>query len=123
MMRNLLRLFLISLSVGTLYAQDTPARPDEPMRVSSGVMLARILKKVDPIFPAGVNCSGSFVARAIVDKTGQIRDLKILLGRPSVREITANAVRQCIFRPYLVNGNPVEVETNIVLNIDCSGGS
>jgi protein TonB len=60
--------------------------------------------------------------RAIISKTGTIENLVPLRGHPMLAPAAINAVRQWRYRPYLLNGDPIEVETEITVNFVLSGG-
>jgi len=100
-------------------APPTSAMPRSmPTRVniSGGVAQGLLLEKVPPQFPldakqAGV--SGTVVLQALIDKEGRISDLKVISGPPMLQDAAVDAVRQWLYRPYLLNGQPVEVNTTI----------
>jgi protein TonB len=92
---------------------------DKPVRVSSGVIAGLILHKVDPIYPedareAGV--SGTVVMAALIDDQGKITKLTIMSGTEKLRDAALNAVNQWTYKPYLLNGKPVFVQTQITVN-------
>jgi len=53
------------------------------------------------------------VLKAIIDKKGNIQDLQLVSGHPMLVAAAIDAVRQWHYRPYLLNGQPVEAETTI----------
>lgn len=106
---------------------SAPAAQDEnrpasgqAIRVSGGVMAGQILSKVPPIYPpearqAGIQ--GAVVLHAVIGKDGTIRSLKLVSGPDELLEKAAwTAVSQWIYKPFLLNGNPVDVETTITVN-------
>ena len=94
----------------TLVAQVSVPR----VRVSEGVMKALLVHKVDPACPADhVNIRDSVVLQAVISKAGDVASLVAISGHPMLIPRAIEAVKQWKFRPYLLNGIPVEVETTI----------
>jgi protein TonB len=62
------------------------------------------------------------VLRAIINRDGAIENLQALSGHPLLVPAALNAVRQWRYRPYVLNGEPVEVETEVKVNFILSGG-
>ena len=96
-----------------------PGSKDRPIRVSSGVIAGLILHKVDPIYPedakeAGV--SGVVVMTAVIDDLGKISKLSVISGPEKLRDAAHTAVNQWTYKPYLLNGKPVFVQTQITVN-------
>lgn len=84
--------------------------------VSAAVSLGMLLKTVDPVYPvtaksAGVQ--GVVVLQARISKTGDIEDLHVVSGPDVLQPAALGAVKQWKYRPYLLNGEPVEVLTTI----------
>jgi TonB family protein len=92
------------------------------IRVSEGVSQTFVNTRVQPVYPADAkSVQGAVVMRAIISKTGDVRSLDILSG-PQVLSLAAlNAAKQWKYRPYLLNGNPIEVETQITINFTPNG--
>jgi TonB family protein len=95
--------------------QTSPA----PVRVSGGVMAGQIVSKVNPVYPpdakaAGI--SGTVVLHAIIGADGAVQNLAVVSGPPELQSSALDAVKQWIYKPYLLNGNPTEVETTITVN-------
>jgi periplasmic protein TonB len=90
--------------------------------VSSGVMQGYVLSRVTPIYPAiarAAHISGTVVMQATISKTGSIVNLHVLSGPPMLQQSAMEAVRNWRYKPYLLNGEPVEVETeiNVIFNL------
>ncbi len=65
---------------------------------------------------------GQVVLRAMISREGTIENLQVLSGHPMLVRAAVDAVRQWRYRPYLLNGEPVEVETEVRVNFILSGG-
>ncbi len=89
------------------------------IRVSQGVSQNMLLSKVAPVYPPEARAAkvqGAVVMTALIDKDGTIQSLEVVSGDPLLVSAATNAVKQWKYRPYLLNGNPVEVETQIRVN-------
>ena len=110
---------LFLAAVPAVPAQNIVAPLDTPMRVSSGVMAGHLETKVAPVYPPEAKAAkvqGAIVLHAIVGKTGLVEELTVISGPEVLRSSALDAVRQWTYKPYLLNGNPVAVETMIVVN-------
>lgn len=95
-----------------------PAVPQR-VRVSQGIVEGLLLHKVMPAYPPlarQARISGSVVLQAVINKNGGIEDLRLVQGNPLLASAAINAVKQWRYRPYLLSGEPVEVETMITVN-------
>ncbi|MCU1285059.1 MAG: outer rane transport energization protein TonB [Acidobacteriales bacterium] len=95
------------------------------VRVSQGVMQGMITSQPKPIYPETAKRyqqSGSVVIQATIDKTGMITNLQVV--KPAglgLDEAAADAVSKWKYKPYLLNGEPIEVETQITVNFTLHG--
>jgi TonB family protein len=97
-----------------------------PVRVSAGVAAGMIISKVDPIYPPEAKAAqvqGVAVLHAIISKTGEVEDVQIVSGPPMLLVSSIDAVRQWKYKPYLLNGEPIEVQTTININYSLDGTS
>jgi len=89
-------------------------------RISGGMMAGAIINKVPPTYPEQAksrHISGQVVLAAVISKQGTIDDLEVVSsGDDSLSQAAIEAVKQWRYRPYLLNGQPVEVETTITVN-------
>ena len=84
--------------------------------VSSGVMSGMLIRKVVPeypVIPKTMHLQGMVVLQAIISRTGTIENLRVVSGPALLQQSALNAVQQWRYRPYLLNGEPVEVETTV----------
>jgi protein TonB len=96
-----------------------------PLRVSQGVERGFLEREVKPVYPAlarQARIQGAVLLQAIVGKDGSIENLRVVSGRPLLAPAAIEAVRQWRYRPYTLNGTPVEVETEITVNFVLGGG-
>jgi protein TonB len=99
-------------------AEPEPARA-QPIRVSSAVQAARIVRRVMPIYPAlarTARISGTVRLQAIIAADGSIAELNVISGPPLLIKAATDAVQQWLYRPTVLNGRPVAVDTQIDVN-------
>ncbi len=113
---------------GILSAANTPppkiAAPQK-IRVSSGVATGLLINKVMPQYPPiarAARINGSVQLQATISKNGSIQNLKVISGHPMLIQSALDAVRQWRYKPYLLNGEPVEVETQVTVHFSMNGG-
>lgn len=91
----------------------TQARPLR-IRVSEEAMQRRLIKRVDPQWPAEtVHVQGVVTLKALVDKRGSVEKLELISGHPLLVAAAVDAVKQWKYQPITMNGNAMEVETTI----------
>jgi len=98
----------------------TPQR----VRVSQGVSEGLLVTKVTPPYPSMAKMArvqGAVILQAVISKNGAIENLRVVSGHPMLVQSALDAVKQWRYRPYLLNGEPVEVETQITVNFSLSG--
>ena len=114
----------VANSVITEIARATPpviakVSPPAKMRVSSGVAAGMLVHQVKPQYPpiaVQARIQGTVVLQAVIGKDGTIRELRLISGHPMLTAAAIEAVRQWRYRPYLLNGEPVEVDTQVNVN-------
>ena len=95
------------------------------IRVSQGVTEGNLLRKVQPTYPPlakTARIQGSVILNALISKAGNIENLRVMSGHPMLVQSALDAVKQWKYKPYILNGEPVEVETTITVNFNLSGG-
>jgi protein TonB len=98
----------------------TPQR----VRVSQGVSQGLLIHKVQPQYPPlarQARIQGSVVLQALIGKDGAIQNLHVVSGHPMLTNAALEAVKEWRYKPYYLNGEPVEVETTINVNFTLSG--
>lgn len=96
-----------------------PQRAPGMVRVSGAVMAGNVLTRVNPVYPpdakeAGI--TGAVVMSAVIGKDGVIENLQVISGPEKLRMSALDSVRQWTYKPYLLNGVVVVVQTVITVN-------
>ena len=97
---------------------ELPKPAPGTIRISQGVSQGLLIKKVQPVYPAiarQVHRHGSVQLLATIDKSGNIAKVQVLTGDAMLSRSAVDAVKQWKYRPYLLNGSPVEIETQITV--------
>jgi len=100
-----------------------PTPVTHPLRLSH-MSEGDLIRKVQPAYPAlarSARIQGVVVLAAMISKQGTIENLRLLAGHPMLAPAAIEAVRQWRYRPYILNGEPVEVETQITVNFALGG--
>jgi protein TonB len=97
-----------------------PPKPTEkhPLKVSEGVLQAQLLTRIEPRYPplsVQLKMEGTVVLHAIIGRDGRISTLQVVSGSPFFVQAALDAVRQWRYRPTMLNGEPVEVDTSITV--------
>ncbi len=101
------------------HAQPVVQQVAKPRSISSGVMEGMLIDRVLPAYPVAareMRIAGRVELQATISRDGTIENLRVVDGPPLLRAAAIEAVRRWRYRPYLLNGEPVEVETTI--NVD-----
>ena len=102
---------------------EQPAAVPVRIRVGGNVQAANLISKVTPPYPADAKAArvqGVVRFTAVIGKDGTIQNLDLVEGPPMLVPTATEAVRQWIYKPTLLNGNPVEVITQIDVNFTLS---
>jgi protein TonB len=106
--------------LSNLVASDHAAKPIlQTVTISSGVSQGLLLKKVQPVYPPNalrMRTEGAVKLLATVGKTGSITAVKVVSGEPLLGQAAMEAVKQWKYKPYLLNGEPVEIQTEVTIN-------
>ncbi|MGC1453058.1 MAG: TonB family protein [Candidatus Sulfotelmatobacter sp.] len=91
----------------------------QSLNISQGVSQGLLLKKVQPVYPRSalnLKIEGTVELMATIAKTGGISQVKTLSGDSQLARAASDAVKQWKYRPYLLNGEPVEIQTQVTIN-------
>lgn len=89
------------------------------VRISQGVSRGLLVSRVEPLYPAMAKTArvqGQVVLQAVISKQGTIENLRVVSGHPMLIQSAIDAVKQWRYKPYLLNGEPVEVETEVLVD-------
>ena len=98
----------------------TPQR----VRVSQGVTQGMLIRKVQPTYPPlarQARIQGTVVLQARSARMGRFENLRLISGHPMLAPAAIEAVKQWKYKPYILNGEPVEVETQVTVNFTLGG--
>ena len=106
-------------------ANSNAALPPKPkmVRVSQGVTEGLLVHKVEPQYPVmakQAHVQGSVLLRAVIGKDGKVENVQAQSGNPLLASAAVNAVKQWRYKPYVLNGSAVEVETTVTVNFQLS---
>ena len=98
------------------------AQPSQPekhsVKLSEGVLEAQLISRIEPQYPSfarQTKTEGTVRLHAIISRDGRITALDVISGHPFLVKAALDAVRQWRYRPTMLNGEPVEVETSITV--------
>ncbi len=98
---------------------NVPKPSPQALRVSQGVMEGLVLKRVQPRYPTQalqMRIQGPVQLQATITKNGDIANLKVVSGDSVLARAAQEAVRQWKYKPYYLDGEPVQIETQILVN-------
>ena len=103
--------------IGGMGGAPPPPRPvQQRIRQGGAVQAALLVNKVQPVYPPlarQTRISGTVRLHAIISKSGQVEQLEVISGHPLLVRAAMDAVQQWRYKPTLLNGEPVEVDTTI----------
>jgi protein TonB len=94
-----------------------PVQPQR-VRISQGVTKGLLIRRVEPSYPTlarAARVQGEVVLSAVISVNGEIENLQLVSGHPMLVPAALTAVKQWRYKPYLLNGQPTEVETTITV--------
>ncbi|MGD0667367.1 MAG: M56 family metallopeptidase [Bryobacteraceae bacterium] len=108
-----------SIQINFTLASSENIEPANRLEVSGNAQAAKLITQVAPEYPAAAKqagIQGTVVLEAIVGKDGTVQDVKALSGPPLLAQAALDAVKNWVYQPTLLNGEPVEVKTTIQVN-------
>jgi protein TonB len=103
-----------------LVGAENEAKPVlQTLHISQGVSRGLLIKKVQPVYPRNaltMHMEGAVELTATVSKTGAITAVKVVSGEQLLSKAAVDAVKQWKYKPYLLNGEPVEIQTQVTIN-------
>ena len=112
--------------LGSSRRNPPPPEKTPPVRIRQGgdVEQARLLSQTKPAYPflaIQTRTQGDVVLRAIISKEGNVAEVQVVSGHPLLVKAAMDAVRQWRYKPTLLNGEPVEVDTTITVAFRLGG--
>ena len=107
-----------------ILAKSPEPTPVKRIRVASRVVEANLIHDVPPQYPpeAGrARLEGAVVLMAVIGQDGSVKDVRVESGLPILAQAAIDAVKQWRYKPYLIDGEPVEVDSRITINFTLSG--
>jgi periplasmic protein TonB len=101
---------------GSGNAPKVKAEAPKKVNISAGVAVGMLLQKTQPVYPPiakAARVSGTVVLQATISKTGSIENLRVISGPAMLQQAAMDAVKTWRYKPYLLNNEPVEVETTV----------
>jgi len=99
---------------------DSEVKPVlQTLSISQGVSQGLLYKKVAPTYPPAalrMRVEGIVELQATISKEGDITKIKVISGDPQLAKAASDAVKQWKYKPYLLNGEPVEIQTGVTIN-------
>ena len=119
---------VLSEVVGSMHDVPAPAKTPDPapvkrIRVASRVVEANLIHDVTPQYPpeAGrARIEGMVVLMAVIGRDGSVKDVRVESGLPMLAQAAIDAVKQWRYKPYMIDGEPVEVDSRITINFTLS---
>lgn len=105
-------------------AKSPVPTPVKRIRVAARIAEANLIHDVTPQYPTEAGRSrleGTVVLMAVIGKDGSVRDVRVESGLPLLAQAAIDAVKQWRYKPYLSDGEPVEVDSRITINFTLSG--
>jgi TonB family protein len=97
-------------------AADSSSNPPSPKTIPSEVLVRNVITKVPPVYPPDAkkaHIKGTVVLNVIIGKSGDVENLKVASGPQELQQSALDAVRQWKYKPFLANGEPIEVESTV----------
>ena len=101
-----------------------PKAAVEKVGISSGVAQGLLIHQVTPQYPSQARqarIQGTVVLQVVIGKDGSVQNLHVISGHPMLNQAAMDAVKKWRYKPYRLNGEPVEADTQINVNFNLSG--
>jgi TonB family protein len=115
--RNCVRRGEDNPSPGGQPTSGPPQRVSLPQEASKGLLIKKVPAQYPPLAQQA-QIQGRVALDVVINKEGHVQDIMLISGHPMLAPAAINAVKQWEYKPYLVNGQPVEVETQVVVIFD-----
>jgi TonB family protein len=95
-----------------------PSQPSGPIAVSARIMQGQRIGGPNPVYPPDAKkarIQGKVLLNIVIGKDGTVKDLTVVSGPAALQDSSQDAVRQWTYKPFLLNGEPVEVTTTVTV--------
>jgi protein TonB len=95
---------------------SSASKAPKQLTVSSKVMSGNLLTKAVPVYPPAAKkakIQGTVVLSVVIGDDGNVKDIQVVSGPNELQQSSIDAVRQWTYKPYLLNGDPIEVKTTV----------
>jgi periplasmic protein TonB len=111
----------IPVSIFSGSSSVLPTLPPPTVHVfrTSNILEGSLIRRVQPVYPPlarAARIQGAVVLLAVISRAGTIDNLRLMSGHPMLAPAAIDAVSRWLYRPYILNGEPIEVETQITVN-------
>ncbi|HZE27399.1 MAG TPA: TonB family protein [Terriglobales bacterium] len=110
--------------IGSSTAGDTSQEAaSQRVRLPQGAIQSLLIRRVQPIYPQQAQKSGvkgTVALLTVIGRDGTVQSVRLISGHPLLAPAAMGAVKQWVYRPYILNGIPVEVETTTLVNFTLS---
>ncbi len=106
---------------GTGSGGDALSTAPRVVRISGGAIAKNLVSKVNPVYPdeaRAAHVEGTVVMQARISKNGHVDNLAVISGPQPLQAAAVDAVKHWVYRPYLLNGEPVPVLTTVTINFN-----
>jgi TonB family protein len=106
----------VNLEPGSANEVKEPPAPYRPTRISEGLLLGIAITRVMPVYPANARkmlASGPVDVQITISEAGRVIEAKVLRGHLALRSAAADAARKWVFKPAVLNGKPVKIESTL----------
>jgi TonB family protein len=113
----------LSVVLGVGFALTLAFAQDGPIRVGGNVQQANLISQVHPLYPAeakDARIQGIVKLDVVIDKEGHVSQVSVVSGPTSLVQSAVEAVQQWVYKPTLLNGQPVFVQTTVDVNYTLS---
>jgi TonB family protein len=120
------RILLLGVIFCALIPTAFPQARPSGVRVREDIMRTLLERRVDPIYPQAAlkaRVSGLVELQIRINKAGDIQYTQLINGDPALAPSAIEAVKQWHYKPYLLNGVPIEVDTKVTLSYEISSGA
>lgn len=112
----------VDFQAGTTPAQEAVSKTrTRQANLGADATAGMLIRKINPVYPKAAKqkrIQGTVVLQAVIGKDGRIRDLRVISGPSELTQAAVGAVQQWQYRPYVLRGDIVEVDTQVAVKFE-----